>query len=279
MRAAEWIHVIVFSFLVTLAWLRPLAGRRRLKVTAIGIAALAATLASAYVLPRLLAPLPASVVRDWLPASLVLLVYWQAGEFFVGPDQPFQDRLERLDERLVGPLLRWIASRRLGAWIAAALELAYVLCYPMIPMSMATLYLLRVARHADYFWTVVLISTYSSYCLLPFLQSLPPRIYKEPWLTPLPHNPIRALNLYLLRHASIHANTFPSAHVAASVAAALVIATLAPWTIGLLFVAIATGIAFGTFAGRYHYAADSITGAAVALLVFLVKVIVSGPPR
>ncbi|HTS60673.1 MAG TPA: phosphatase PAP2 family protein [Candidatus Acidoferrales bacterium] len=278
MRAAERIHVVVFSFLVVLAWLR-LLPPRRLKVTAIGIAALAVTLFSAYELPLLLAPLPVSVIRDWLPASLVLLVYWQAGEFFAGPNQPFQDRLERLDEHIAGPLLRWVARRRARTWIAAALELAYVLCYPMIPMSMGTLYVLRAARNADYFWTVVLIATYSSYCLLPFLQSLPPRMFKEPWLTPLPHNPIRALNLYLLRHASIHANTFPSAHVAASAAAALVILPLAPWPIGALFAAIATGIAFGTFAGRYHYAADSITGVAVALLVFLAKAAVSGLPR
>ena len=279
MRAAERIHVIVFSFFLLLAWTRRISWRRRLRASAIAIAALAATLAGAFVIPPVVSPLAASVVRDWLPVTMVLLVYWAAGEFFTGPNQPFQDRLEALDERIAGPILNWVSRRRAGTWIAGALELAYVLCYPMIPMSMGALYLLHAARFADYFWAVVLPSTYVSYCLVPFLPSLPPRVLKEPWLIPLPHNPIRALNLYLLRHASIHANTFPSAHVAASTAAALVILSLAPWPVGALFAAIAVGIAFGTFAGRYHYAADSITGVATAVLVFLAKLLVSGPPR
>ena len=91
----------------------------------------------------------------------------------------------------------------------------------------------------------------------------------EPWLKPLPANTIRALNLWILRHASIHANTFPSAHVAASTGAALVLATLAPWRHGLSFVAVAAAIAVSTFTGRYHFALDAAVGIAVATLVFL----------
>src|SRR6516164_7287765 len=99
----------------------------------------------------------------------------------------------------------------------------------MIPMSIGTLYLLRLARHSDSFWIVVLISTYISYGALPFLQTLPPRMLEEPWLAPLPRSPVRRFNLWILRNASIHANTFPSAHVAASTAAALVLTNVAPW--------------------------------------------------
>jgi len=214
--------------------------------------------------------LAVSVVRDWLPAALVLLVYWQAGEFFMQVNQRFQDRLERIDARMAAPLLHWLARSYLGKWTAAYLELAYLLCYPMIPMSIGTLYLLRLARHADSFWIVVLVSTYLSYGMLPFLQTLPPRMLAEPWLEPLPLSPVRRFNLWILRHASIHANTFPSAHVAASTAAALVLASLAPWPTGLLFLAIAAGITLGTFAGRYHYSADAVVGSAVAVIVFIV---------
>jgi membrane-associated phospholipid phosphatase len=154
--------------------------------------------------------------------------------------------------------------------VAAYLELAYLLCYPMIPMSIGTLYLLRLARHSDSFWIVVLISTYVSYGALPFLQTLPPRMLEEPWLTPRPRSPVRRFNLWILRNASIHANTFPSAHVAASTAAALVLTTVAPWPTGLVFLAIAAGIGVGTFAGRYHYAADAVVGSAVAATVFAI---------
>src|SRR5262245_61409856 len=86
MRAAERIHLIVFSFFVSLAWVRALPRTRRAKVTAIGLAGLGVTLA-ACMLPRFLPPRPSTIVRDWLPAACVLLVYWQAGEFFVKVDQ------------------------------------------------------------------------------------------------------------------------------------------------------------------------------------------------
>jgi len=269
MRPPELIHVVVFTFFVLLAWIRPLPMRRRAKVTGFGIAGLAANLAAAFVLPGVAPPLATSVIRDWLPAALVLFVYWQAGEFFVKPDQSFQDYLLRLDARFAAPLLRFLARARAGAWVAACLELAYLLCYPMIPMSLGALYLLRLARYSDSFWIVVLISTYLSYGALPFLQTLPPRVLHEPWLPPLPRGPIRRFNLWILTNASIHANTFPSAHVAASTAAALVLASLAPWPVALLFAAIAAGITVGTFAGRYHYAADAVAGSLVAVVVFL----------
>jgi hypothetical protein len=270
MRAAEWIHLVVFSFFVSLSWIRRLPARRRAKVTGFGVAGLAATAIAAFLLPRLLPALAVSVIRDWLPAAMVLLVYWQAGEFFMKVDQRFQDGLERIDARMVAPLLRFLSRRRLGLWIAAYLELTYLLCYPMIPLSIGTLYLLRLARYADSFWIVVLVSTYLSYGVLPFLQTLPPRMLDEPWLVPVPPSPVRKFNLWILRNASIHANTFPSAHVAASTAAALVLTSLAPWPIAVVFLAIAAGIAVGTFAGRYHFAADAVAGSAVASIVFVV---------
>src|SRR6185369_4865282 len=86
MRAAEWIHLVVFSFFAGLAWVRRLPGKRRRKVTLLGAIGLGATLTGAWLLPLWLPPLAVSVVRDWLPAALILLVYWQAGEFFQRED-------------------------------------------------------------------------------------------------------------------------------------------------------------------------------------------------
>ena len=276
MRGADWIQILVSLYFAALAWVRPLPSHRRTKVTAIAVFTLFVTGFCAFGLPRLMPPLSASVTRDWIPAVLVLLVYWEAGAFFVRVDQGFQNRLEHFDERHVAPFLRWMAHSRFGSAIGVYLECAYLLCYPMIPMCLGALYVLHLGRHADRFWIVVLISTYGSYAVLPFLQALPPRMLKEEWYAPLPFNPVRRFNLWILSHASIHANTFPSAHVAASVSAALIILQLAPWHVALLFAVIAIGIAVGTFAGRYHYCADSIAGAALATVVFLIETLVSG---
>ena len=276
MRAADWVQIVVSLYFAVLAWIRPLPAHRRLKVTGIALLTLGVTGICAFGLPRVLAPLSASVARDWIPAALVLLVYWQAGAFFVRVDHRFQDRLEYLDERYTSRFLRWIANSRFGVAVSLYLECAYLLCYPMIPLCLGALYLLHMGRHADRFWTVVLISTYGSYGVLPFLQALPPRMLKEEWHVPLPQNPVRRFNLWILGRASIHANTFPSAHVAASISAALVLVQFAPWPVSLLFALIAIGITVGTFAGRYHYGADAVAGALVAAAVFLLENLVGG---
>jgi len=268
MRIADWIHLAVFAFLVVLAIARSLPRARRLKIIGIGAVGLSVTLASTQ-LDRVFAPLTVSVIRDWLPAPLMLLVYWQAGKFFVRVQEDFQRRLARLDERLVAPLLLALARRSFGRGILVYLELAYLLCYPMIPLSMAAIYLLRMGREADRFWAVVLPATYACYVMVPFAQMLPPRLIEERWNAPLPQSPLRVLNLGILRHASIHANTFPSAHVAASLSSALALIQL-DLRVGLVFLCAAVSISLGAVLGRYHYAADAILGAAVALSAFAI---------
>ena len=269
MRRAEWIHIAAFSFFAVLACLRELRPGRRAKVLWIAAGGLSATLLGALVVPLIVPELAASVIRDWLPAALILLVYWQAGAFFVRVNQSAQARLESIDLKIVPPLNRWLARNPAGRWIAMYLEVSYLFCYAMVPGSLAALYILRLGEHADYFWTVVLTSSYISYAALPFVQTMPPRVFEETWLAPLPLSAVRRFNLWILSHASIHANTFPSAHVAASAACALVLSILVPAPVASVFVALAVGIAFGTFVGRYHFAADAIAGAAVAIAVFL----------
>jgi membrane-associated phospholipid phosphatase len=99
------------------------------------------------------------------------------------------------------------------------------------------------------------------------VQTLPPRAIEDrvPWQPK--RTRMRALNLFVLRHASIQANTFPSGHVAASVAVALELLTR-DLAVGLSFAVIAVCIAAGAFFGRYHYAIDAIIGAFLALLSF-----------
>jgi membrane-associated phospholipid phosphatase len=69
--------------------------------------------------------------------------------------------------------------------------------------------------------------------------------------------------LGVLRRASIHANTFPSAHVAASLAAALAVLRHQPGA-GVVFLWIAASIAAGAVLRRYHFALDVVAGAFVA---------------
>ncbi len=270
MRTAEWINLAVFSFLTALAWQRRLEGRRRTGVTGIGVVGVAATLIPGWLLGGVIDPLPISVLRDWLPAALVLLVYRQAGLFFVRIDEHVQNRFERLDRMLVTPALDWCLRYRAGRFVLTWLEFAYLFCYPMVPFAVGALYLLRQGRETDHFWSVVLPATYLCYVMVPFIQTLPPRLLGQRKTLAPPSTEIRKFNLWILLHASIHANTFPSAHVAASMACALVLLRFNVW-VGLAFLFVAVSIALGAVAGRYHYAIDAIAGTAVALAALLVS--------
>jgi membrane-associated phospholipid phosphatase len=76
------------------------------------------------------------------------------------------------------------------------------------------------------------------------------------------------VNRWVLKHGSIHAISFPSAHVASALSVALVLLWLVPLA-GIAFLLVSIWIAIAAVAGRYHYALDVILGAATALLIFI----------
>ncbi len=267
MRAAEWINLGFFAFLVALAWQRRLAFARRAKVTVLGMASIGIVLGVQF-LDRLFKPLPVSVIRDWLPALLFLVAYWTAGLFFSAPSEKLQSRLVLFDRRILGRLKGYLARTRVPRWIAAYLELAYLFCYPLLPFGIGVLYIARLGRYADEFWTIVLSSAYLCFAALPFAQTLPPRMLTTEVDSILPPAKIRAMNLWILHYGSIQVNTFPSAHVATAFSISLALLHLLPLA-GLAFLWISVSIAIGAVLGRYHYAADAFIGAAVALAVFL----------
>jgi hypothetical protein len=269
MRAAEWINVGTFSFFVVCAWLRPLKREQRARATAFGLGGILLTLA-AYLAQWATNAFALSIVRDWLPAPLIMIVYWQTGQFFSKPNERLQAGFLGLDDRILGGLFGGRARPSLSLPVAGSLELAYLFCYPLIPLGLLALYLLGLRAHAEEYWVAVLPPTYLCYALLPFVQMLPPRLLPADRWHGLTRGGVRAFNLWVLRRGSIQVNTFPSAHVASTVAASLVLLRLAP-AVGVAFLVITIGIAFGAVLGRYHYAIDAIAAAALALIFFLLQ--------
>jgi len=100
----------------------------------------------------------------------------------------------------------------------------------------------------------------------------PPRLLPQQEASPgARENEVRKVNLEVLNRGSIQAITFPSAHVASTAAAALVLVRFMPLA-GAVFLAIAVSIAVGAFLGRYHYFLDVVLGVVEATAVFLVCV-------
>jgi membrane-associated phospholipid phosphatase len=270
MRTSEWIQIGFAIILAAAAWIqalgsRPLPVRRRWNITLLAIvpcAAVALARTTAFFLP----PLYVSTLRDWLTVALFLVPYWQTGQFFQGPNHRIEQRLMAFDRWLMPRAAGTSGTSRTG--IGMVLEVAYLFCYPLVPLGLFALYVTGQRSHVASFWLVVLIATYLCYVITPFVPAYPPRDLAAEQTAPSEAGKTRVFNRWILKHGSIHAISFPSAHVASTFATSLVLLRYTP-LVGLVFLFVSIWIALGAVVGRYHYALDVLLGAATALGVFV----------
>ena len=260
------IEVIFVSLLAVAAWLRPLARARQFMVSKLAVIAIA-VFVLAQLGSRWLSPLASSVLQNWLPVPLLLVPYWQIGCFFTNSDPQTEGRLHAFDRAFFRSLGIQPAKVSISLAAGVYLELAYVMVYPLIPLGLVTLYLTGLRHFVNYYWIVVLAATYVCLTITPFVQAMPPRLLSDYEKFRMPISRVEMLNHWILRRASIQAITFPSAHVASALAAALVLLRLEPW-VGLIFLGSALSIIVATVVGGYHYAADVLLAVLAAILVF-----------
>jgi membrane-associated phospholipid phosphatase len=258
----ELLSLCFFSFFVLLAWARPLEWMRRLKVTALGGAAV-----GMLFLPSSLSEPQFVYLRTAPPLILIPMAYWQTAYFTTPVNRDLQQMLAGIDDWIFGAFESVSVSHRFRRWLMVYLEAAYLLVYPMVPSGLALLYFVGAIDRASEFWTVALPPAYLSYATLPFVRTLPPRILEAPE-EGTPRNEIQAFNLTLIRRVTHQSNTFPSGHSAAATAIALEMFRVAP-AIGVVYVFVAISIMLGAFIGRYHYALDLVLGAVFAGVVFV----------
>jgi membrane-associated phospholipid phosphatase len=239
--------------------------RRRWNITLLAIVPIAAVLlarATAAFLP----PLSVSMLRDWLTVALFLVPYWQTGQFFQGPNHRIEERLLAFDHWLMPRAAGTSGTSRTG--FGLILELSYLFCYPLVPLGLLALYVAGQRDHVSSFWLVVLVATYLCYAMTPFVPAYPPRDLSGSQPAAAQTGKARIFNRWILKHGSIHAISFPSAHVASTFAVSFALLRFTP-LFGLIFLFISVWISLGAVIGRYHYALDVLLGAATALAVFL----------
>jgi membrane-associated phospholipid phosphatase len=235
-----------------------------------------------------------AAAADLFPALLILVAYRESG-LLLTPDPT-----HHLDFMFIQCDRVLLQNHFIQAVLQAGtpglqhyLELAYLLCYPLVPLGVAAVYYAsrhdaaqsnvappswrhlpagrqRCSRSMDDFWTTVLLATLFCYAVYPFFPLTPPRVLfgdvPGPHVEPL----LRKLNFWLLDHYSVQACIFPSGHVAAVTAVALAVRKNAP-RLGLLFVFLAVSVALATVYGRYHYAPDALAGALVGVAAYKVS--------
>lgn len=261
MRSSEWVALLYFAVLVAAAWIRPLPAARRLSITFVGVAMCAAIAG--------LSRLGTSVMRDWAPVVIILAGYYLSGRFFFQPCVALENWLARWDRRLLGD-----ARVRFASWppvVVAALELAYMGTFLLIPLGCAVLILGGHAADLNRYWTIVIAAEFGAFGTLAFVQTRPPWALES---ARREHDgPLHRLGLFWVRHTSHCANTLPSGHAAGSLAIALAVLPLMP-VAGVVLLIVALMISVGCVTGRYHYAVDVIAGIALALAIaFAVRVV------
>jgi hypothetical protein len=254
------------ALLAATAWFQRLRLKRRLNTTALAAIAVGVIVFARWS-HHWVNPVAASILRDWLPALLMLFPYWQIGQFFTQADPVAEKRLAMFDHAFFRALGIAPAKTPISPAAGLYLELCYLLVYPLIPLGLAALYVTNATRFVNYYWVVVLLATYICFAITPFVRAMPPRALASYEKFRMPPCKLAAVNRFILRRGSIQAITFPSAHVASAMAAGLVLLRIELWT-GLIFLLIGVSIAIATVVGGYHYAADALLASLIAIMVF-----------
>jgi hypothetical protein len=262
LRTSEWIVCGFFAYLVIMARVSPLAGARRLRVllVAVGCVGLVVMLSQLRLSPML------RLLRDWLPAAYLLQGYWASGLFVRRPMTQLENWLLAADDHLFRTFRLENFWGRAPRAALEYLELAYLMAYPIVPGGFLILYCQSngdPARLADHYWTIVLLSAYGCYGVLPWVQTRPPRTVAPDYRLADRTIAARRLNLFVLDRGSIQANTFPSGHAAAAAATALIVASMADAAVGVVFALLAGSVTVATVLGRYHYGVDTLLGVLV----------------
>lgn len=246
MSAFELLAAGYFAALAVLAFAAPVSWLRRACVAAL---AAAAALAVAAVSRQ-----DESVLRAWIPHGYLIAGYWLPGLLVppVGGATRFEAWLARLDCRL-RPRLPAVPAA-----ITHATELAYLLCYPLVPAAFVVVRAAGTSADLTRFWVATLLSGFVCYVTLPWLVSRPPRLVAET----APAQSLAAVNAFVLGRVSHQLNTFPSGHVAVATAAAGSLLAVSP-AAAIVVGCAAAAVAVGAAAGRYHYVVDVLTGACV----------------
>ncbi|MBI4906394.1 MAG: phosphatase PAP2 family protein [Acidobacteria bacterium] len=214
-----------------------------------------------------------SMLRDWLPLSLILAGYYLLDLITGAPIVSLQEMFIQFDRILLNNLGLQAAVEWLGPVIPWVLELVYLLLYAIPPVAMAVIYLCGKRSEAGRFLLVFFAGTFATYAVLPHFPTLAPRV-AFPDVAPPGYTPIwRTVNLFNLTNLDISTSVFPSGHVAVAFSAAFGL-----WEVlshrKLLcaaFFGVAVTVYIATVYCRYHYAADGAASIAIASTVWWIS--------
>ena len=196
--------------------------------------------------------------RDWAPFLYVSVAYYLTGHLFVAPSLKLEAWLLAWDHRWFGDPATSFATW--PAWLIVYLDVIYTLCFLLLPGGIAALTLTGHSSQANRYWTMVLAADLGAFAPLSVFQTRPPWAIEKPAV--LAARGLHRFASRVVRNATTGVNTFPSGHVAVTIAVAIGVISTLP-VLGVLLLLCAASIAVACVVGRYHYAVDVLAGAAL----------------
>jgi hypothetical protein len=202
--------------------------------------------------------------RAWIALAYLVLGYWIPAVFTGPRNERFERWLVAADARL-GLGVQLAPTRHVAGTLTALLELAYLMCYPMVPATFAIVFAYGSERDVVAYWTSVLAAGFVCYVTLPWTSARPPRLLEHA-AEPSKPRVLREVNRVVLGRMSHQRVTFPSGHVAVAIAAAFAVWPVWPGA-ALVFGFVALVIAAAAVAGEYHFLIDVLLGVVVGVVV------------
>ena len=261
---AIWADALLVVYLACTTALL-LAGRARVSGAAIALhlGVLVAMAAAAF------APVVPMWLRRWAPLMALLFLYTEIPVLLraAGQLDVFDASVVRWEARLFGtqPAVAWS-----GAWpspvLSEFLHAAYLSYYAIIVVVPAALYLRRRFRDFDEAVFILMLTFVACFVWYLFFPVAGPRYFAQ--ARGATDGVIRGVVVALLEARSSKGTAFPSSHVAvAATQSVLAVHYFGPRA--LVLAALTAALAAGAVYGGFHYAIDTLVGAAVGLLIAL----------
>jgi len=217
-------------------------------------------------------------VGELYPLLLLLPLYTEVGLLNAARGVSHDALVQRWEQALLGgqPARDWIRAWPSPA-LSTLLHAGYLSYFPILVASTLGLWL---AGRRDGARRVLLLMMATFYICYTTFLAFP--VAGPRYLWPLADNVATATPVARFTHAlvaggSAWGTAFPSSHVA--VALAVSVSAWREWRgLGRLLVAATVLLALGTVYGQFHYAVDTLAGAALGTLVLAVSWPLAGAP-
>jgi len=214
-------------------------------------------------------------LHDWYPLAMPIVTFEEVSRLSLVLRNAWQDHyLLALEARFfVVPPTVWLGQHG-SRWITELVEIGYFSYFVLLMIVAGTFYARKMGRPFREVMDASVLSYMLCYAVfLLFPTEGPAHTLRAQHNFPLPGDgPFHWAVLLIQKHAGVHGNAFPSAHVAGGVVA-LIFAWRYARNLGFALMPLVLLLCVGAVYDRYHYVSDVVAGAVVGAVAAMIVLI------